>query len=376
MPAITDVNDLQDINLDLTGDYWLTNNIDASGFGFVPIAGNFSGTLDGRGYKITDLTITVNNNGYQYGALFFNIIASGIVKDLELEDCAINVTSIDNEAHVASISIYNSGTIQNCIVSGALVCQGVLGTSRAGGVTMNNTGTIYKTCSSVTVTINADRAASAGGFVRVNDSPGDIRECYASGNVSITSLGAGTKFRAAGFACYNLATISDCYSRGNASAVGGTDWNYAGGFVETNSDTITNSYSTGAPTGADGIGGFCRTNGDTITDSFWDTDTSGTAVSDGGTGKTTSQMKTKSTFTDADWDFTVIWFINGITNDGYPFFWAMPPEPIPESPRETVAVEDNITLKAIRNVEMAARGRFYIDKEGNACYRSRYARNA
>lgn len=44
------------------------------------------------------------------------------------------------------------------------------------------------------------------------------------------------------------------------------------------------------------------------------------------------------------------------------------------SPRETVAVQDKITLEAIRNIEMAAKGRFYVDEEGNAVYDSRFAR--
>ena len=45
------------------------------------------------------------------------------------------------------------------------------------------------------------------------------------------------------------------------------------------------------------------------------------------------------------------------------------------SPRQTVAIEDKITLETIRNIEMVARGRFRVGKEGNATYRSRYARN-
>ena len=86
-------------------------------------------------------------------------------------------------------------------------------------------------------------------------------------------------------------------------------------------------------------------------------------------------MKDRDTFTDAGWDFIIIWAINGITNDGYPFFWAMPPEPPPDAPRRTVAVQDKITLESIRNVEMAAGGTFRVDEEGKAVYKSRYARN-
>ena len=51
-----------------------------------------------------------------------------------------------------------------------------------------------------------------------------------------------------------------------------------------------------------------------VFDSFWDTETSGQAVSAGGTGKTTAEMQQQGTF-DPPWDFTNIWDIAG----GYPF---------------------------------------------------------
>jgi len=56
----------------------------------------------------------------------------------------------------------------------------------------------------------------------------------------------------------------------------------------------------------------------TTTDSFWDTNTSGQSWSAGGTGKTTVEMKTKSTFTDAGWNFVTIWDI--VEGQTYPFF--------------------------------------------------------
>lgn len=51
--------------------------------------------------------------------------------------------------------------------------------------------------------------------------------------------------------------------------------------------------------------------------------------------------------------------------------WAMT-----SSPRQTKLIEDKISLELIRNIEMSARGRFFIDEEGNATYKSRHARNA
>jgi hypothetical protein len=68
-----------------------------------------------------------------------------------------------------------------------------------------------------------------------------------------------------------------------------------------------------------------------VNNSFWDVNSSGQEVSDGGTGKTTAEMQTMSTFTDAGWDFVGevingpndIWKICEGTN--YPkLSWQMP----------------------------------------------------
>jgi hypothetical protein len=52
-------------------------------------------------------------------------------------------------------------------------------------------------------------------------------------------------------------------------------------------------------------------------DCFWDIETSGQTTSAGGTGKTTVEMKTLSTFTCAGWDFVETWGIED--NQTYPF---------------------------------------------------------
>ncbi|MHC4125938.1 MAG: fibronectin type III domain-containing protein, partial [Planctomycetota bacterium] len=78
-----------------------------------------------------------------------------------------------------------------------------------------------------------------------------------------------------------------------------------GGLAGTNSGTISNCFSTGQVTGGSlWFGGLVGGNGGgTISDCFWDVNTSDLDTSAGGIGKTTEQMHTKSTFTDAGWDF-------------------------------------------------------------------------
>jgi len=44
----------------------------------------------------------------------------------------------------------------------------------------------------------------------------------------------------------------------------------------------------------------------TISNSFWDTETSGQATSDGGTGKNTTEMKDIAAFSGAGWNITTV----------------------------------------------------------------------
>ena len=55
--------------------------------------------------------------------------------------------------------------------------------------------------------------------------------------------------------------------------------------------------------GEDYVGGLVAYNEGTLTHSFWDTLASSQATSAGGTGKTTAEMQTASTFLEAGWDF-------------------------------------------------------------------------
>jgi hypothetical protein len=81
-------------------------------------------------------------------------------------------------------------------------------------------------------------------------------------------------------------------------------------------------------TGEGFVGGLVGLNEDiTMSDSFWDTQTSGQATSDGGTGKNTTEMKSIATFSGIGWNIitvalnqtnpTYIW--NIVNNVTYPF---------------------------------------------------------
>lgn len=77
-----------------------------------------------------------------------------------------------------------------------------------------------------------------------------------------------------------------------------------GSLVGVNEASISSSYSSSSVSGKDRVGGLVGTgNPAAVTRSFWDIQTSGCMTSAGGTGKTTAEMQTASTFLDADWDF-------------------------------------------------------------------------
>ena len=276
---IYDVDDLQAMENDLTAYYELANDIDASetsswngGKGFLPIgqAGYFTGQLDGKGHKVTDLNI--NRPGIDVG-LFRRIGGSGVVKNVGLEAC-------DIAGRGACLVYENYGEIDSCYVTGTV----------------------------------ADPTASLlAGLVGVND--GDITKCYSEADIDAHGGDAG------GLVAEHYGTITDCYARGSVWADG-----YAGGLVSYNRGTITNSYSTGAVYGDSAAGGLVQDGYPEATiNSFWDTETSGQTESGGGTGKTTAEMKTASTFTDAGWDFTTIWYIFAACNNSYPCLLGVTP---------------------------------------------------
>jgi hypothetical protein len=101
-------------------------------------------------------------------------------------------------------------------------------------------------------------------------------------------------------------TVSNCYSTGSVSGT----YDYIGGLIGENySSTISNSYSTGSVTGRKYVGGLIGQNNRIVADSFWDTLTSGQAVSAGGSGLSTIEMQTISTYLSAGWDMEKTWMI-------------------------------------------------------------------
>lgn len=140
-----------------------------------------------------------------------------------------------------------------------------------------------------------------------------VKKCFSTGTISAFSRNIGGLI---GIYSGNI-NIDNSYSNATVNA---TFW--VAGFIGSSShNSVINCYSTGIVNVGIGphTGFISEVTGAQIENSFWDTETSGKSLSAGGTGKTTAEMKTKSTFTDATWDFDKIWNINSAINNGYPY---------------------------------------------------------
>ncbi|MCF8334802.1 MAG: T9SS type A sorting domain-containing protein [Bacteroidales bacterium] len=169
---------------------------------------------------------------------------------------------------------------------------------------------------------NADITGDSyvGGLVGNHNEGGTVSYSYTTGSVYGTST---FNTYVGGIVGDNSGSISNSYS---TASVSGED-DIIGGLVGAHSGTISQCYATGLVSGDNYIGGLVGNNSfGEVNNSFWDTETSGQSSSDGGTGKSTVEMQTRSTFTDAGWDFAgetangteEIWSISSSYNTGYP----------------------------------------------------------
>ena len=276
----------------------------------------FSGIFDGNGHAISNFTWA--SSDLKYIGVFRRVGDGGQIKNLGLVNVDVNSSANFRDFVGGLVGFNDSGLITNCYVSGS-----VKGYSDVGGlVGFNSYGEVIDCYSMGSVS-----GEWVGGLVGINwESP--IINCYSTADVNGNS-GVG------GLVGVNLWTITGSYSTGAVSGssdigglVGENDWygeiincysrgsvsgsNRVGGLVGYSDaeSIILNCYSMGSVEGTSAVGGFiggCHASA-TVTDSFWDVNSSGEPNSAGGEGKTTANMQTESTFTDAGWDFnTPIW---------------------------------------------------------------------
>jgi hypothetical protein len=232
-----------------------------------------AGEFDGNGHTISNLSVNLDS---AYGVGLFGYVGpyDGFVHDVGADN-----VSITGDWAVGGLVGHNEGTVSNC----------------------HSTGNVF------------GHEYEVGGLVGC--SWGDVVNSYSNSNVS-------GMFEIGGLVGHNLFEVSNSYSTGNV-----TGDQYTGGLVGYNEYTLSNCYSTGNVTGYYG-GGLVGYSNNTVSNCFWDTETSGQTTSDGGTGKTTAEMKDFTTFSGATWNITAVansgtrnpaYIWNIVDDETYPF---------------------------------------------------------
>jgi hypothetical protein len=303
--VINDVDDfkqLMAVGQNASLRFRLTNDLDLSGEAnfYIPY---LAGEFDGNGHRISNLSVDFGFASLV--GLFGYLAPGGKVTQVSVED--VNITAYSG---VGGLVGYSQGTVINSYSSGNVAAYvGV------GGLMGSHSGTVSSSYSTCEVTGNS----SVGGLVGYIDA-GTVSGSYSTGSVTGNAI-------IGGLAGWNQGVIDNSYSTGSVNGsfqVGGlVGYIYAG--------IVSNSYSTGRVNGDSLFGGLVGWDGtpekDFVTDSFWDTETSGQAISDGGTGKNTVEMRDITTFSGAAWDIiavalndtntTYIW--NIVDGETYPF---------------------------------------------------------
>lgn len=361
---ITTLSELNEIQDDLTAYYELANDIDASdtvnwngGAGWVPI-GSFGGSLDGKGYTISELYI--NRPSTDEVGLFGYIgnFSGDMLQNFNLTD--VDITGQDRVGGVIGRGVITTSLTKNISsitvtgeVTGRLYVGGFVGWTGilSGDVPAKNY--FYDCGATVTVT----GTTYVGGFVGYSSLSGssgrDIyyEGCYAKGVVSgDDNVGGFVGFSGCDVNAGLGNHYTDCYAQGNVSATASAG-NNAGGFFGYHRRAYDiRCYSTGVVSGhADYIGGFVGywdNNTNRFEDCFWDeTKNSGLTDRAGGSitnveGKTTSEMQQQSTFT--NYDFDTVWIIKE-GEDYAELRWAFTPGPIPAN--YTLDIQQKFALK-------------------------------
>ena len=339
-------------------------NSNISGFLYVGILVGYSFDSELSNIEISG---TINGN-LMIGALIGKSISN------DIEDCSSSATVYGGSSTGGLIGSNSNSEISNCYCNGNVTgtvhtggfigenyytditdcyCTGnVEGVSKVGGFIGEH---YYGYITYCYCTGNVDGFDSTGGFAGMNRELTQILQCYSTGDVAgRNSIGG---FIGINYGGEYTAVIENCFSTGEVEG----NW-YVGGLIGSSTiSEIINCFSIGLVIGTQYItGGLVASSHDsTIENSFWDIETSGQTTSDGGTGKTTSEMQDVATYTslstvglDDSWDFVGnpfddtsnedYWDINSNVNNGYPFLASLPP----------VGVEEKIICNSIESPQL------------------------
>ncbi|MDR2790554.1 MAG: hypothetical protein LBB59_06220 [Campylobacteraceae bacterium] len=253
---ITTAEQLYSVRSALSGKYILGNDISLSSYGggWEPIGSQsapFTGTLDGNGFKITELY--VNNQLY---AGLFGYASGALIKNLGVE---ISEQGVNGKEYAGGIAgAIDGGVIIGCSSVGNISAIGNGVGVRAGGIAGLASGANISKSYSAGGIFGSGKSALygsyVGGIAGFLQNDGNISISYSTADVSVSN-----GYAAGGVVgvVHRNSAITDSYSTGNIS---GFNSSVIGGIAgASTSGMIDNSYSTGnltAVTGGYGGGGI------------------------------------------------------------------------------------------------------------------------
>lgn len=353
-------------------------------------ASPFTGTFDGNNHKLTNMYLSGYNT--QFKGFFGYAIGNASISNLNLEDINFSFTGANSIKIGGLVGLAYPCQINNCVVSGEIIntaggyVGGIVG-QQLGVSTISNCTSYVNITNSTYYAEGCFGGISAQGLSGIGAISGNLGDperiaiynCKNYGNINTVSSFVGGicgQNQEAVSNCANFGNISgsdrtggifgssnhnidNCYNLGNVTySSGGTGLQF-GGFcgrftaIATTNPTVTieNCYSAGAVTCPVSTknGPFSGENGNydsqinqppvTITSCFYNSDISLVAKNYGlfgdwldleiGTNKTTTELKTISTF--VNWDFftlinqDAVWYMP--INDYPKLMWQMSETP-------------------------------------------------
>jgi len=189
----------------------------------------FSGTFDGNGYRIANLTIDAGTG--EYLGLFGSVTGMAVIDGVTLENVVVT-----GRKYVSGLIGYNVGTVSDCRVSCRLQGAG-FAPWRFGGLVAFNVGSIHN-CQVTGEIFTLDSSGYFGGLVGWNEGP------IANSRAHVDIAGGEGCWEIGGLVGENRAPVTNCHAAGNVT--GGDRCRFLGGLAGVNYDTIlTNCSATG-----------------------------------------------------------------------------------------------------------------------------------
>jgi len=235
---VTEIRSAEEMRLvgadlvNLRKNYILMNDITVENW--TPIGydkGSFTGSFDGNGYTVTITSVISDTAQTRNMHRTLNIglfsINNGLIKNLRVTG-DIKCNSGTKTLYMGGIAGTNERTIMNCVSEINISADGGLESGRrsAGNLLL---GAAVGGISKVASIAIFQQGAYAGCIAGLNH--GNIKNCYATGDISVTGNGNKSGGGIAGGNGVDWCRITNCYATGNISAKEDNGARFAGGIT-------------------------------------------------------------------------------------------------------------------------------------------------